>query len=80
MSFEIGDVVMLKSGGPTLTVAEIAIGGVSCVWYAEDEDNFRTAVLPAACLIGVAQDDLDDEDHEAEKKEEEEDEELRRVG
>ncbi|GGC92166.1 YodC family protein [Chelatococcus reniformis] len=65
MSFQVGDVVMLKSGGPALTVAEVAEAGVTCVWYADSDDNFRSTVLAAACLVAFDDEDDEDEDDEA---------------
>ncbi len=85
MSFEIGDVVVLKSGGPTLTVKETGSEGVTCLWYADDEEEFRTAILPAACLIAIDGEEGDegdkDEDEENDDEEDEEaDEAKERVG
>lgn len=33
MSFEIGDTVMLKSGGEIMTVEGVKDGKVECVWF-----------------------------------------------
>ncbi|UVX33143.1 MAG: putative small protein [Bacteriophage sp.] len=35
----IGDIVVLKSGGPNMTISEITLTGIVCVWY--DCDNHR---------------------------------------
>ena len=59
-SYEIGSVVMLKSGGPSLTVVKIEKTGVTVMWYAEKVEEFRTAVLPGNVLFAV--DFADDED------------------
>ncbi|MFT0890793.1 YodC family protein [Pseudochelatococcus sp. G4_1912] len=67
MSFTIGDVVMLKSGGPALTITDVSPEGISVVWYADSEDNFRTTLLPPETLILFDDEDdidLDDEDDE----------------
>lgn len=69
MGFSIGDVVMLKSGGPALTVSEIAEAGITCVWYADAEENFRSTILPADCLVPVDMGDEEDEDDEDEDDE-----------
>ena len=58
MTFSIGDVVMLKSGGPALTITEVSPEGITVVWYADSEDNFRTPLLPPETLIL-----FDDEEH-----------------
>lgn len=35
MQFNLGDVVMLKSGGPNMTVSMVTDDGyITCVWYA----------------------------------------------
>jgi uncharacterized protein YodC (DUF2158 family) len=33
MSFNVGDVVVLKSGGPKMTVDKISGNEVQCVWF-----------------------------------------------
>lgn len=72
MSFTVGDVVMLKSGGPALTVTEVGGENVTVVWYADSEDNFRTTQLPPETLILFDdEDDLDLDDEEDEDDEEE---------
>jgi uncharacterized protein YodC (DUF2158 family) len=41
-SFQIGDVVQLKSGGPAMTVDEVtAADGVWAVWFAYGKDHRR---------------------------------------
>jgi uncharacterized protein YodC (DUF2158 family) len=62
--FEIGAVVMLKSGGQTATVSKVERSDVSVTWYSEVAGDFKTAVLPAAILEEV--DFADDEDDEVE--------------
>lgn len=61
-SFAPGDVVMLKSGGATLTVTEVSGKVATCVWYAKDAEAFREEKLPVAALQLV--DFADDEDDE----------------
>lgn len=34
---KVGDVVMLKSGGPTMTVKEVTERGLLCEWFAGDK-------------------------------------------
>ncbi len=58
MEWKIGDLVQLKSGGPTMTVTKLlehgAFGGdaqVICTWYVGGEENqrpFDPATLKAA--------------------------------
>lgn len=64
-----GDVVMLKSGGPMLTVASIIGDLASCVWFSDEEDAYRFEELPTVALIAVEFDE--DEDEEEEEDEEE---------
>jgi uncharacterized protein YodC (DUF2158 family) len=46
--FKVGDVVMLKSGGPTMTVGSIAPGGViECLWFDKNNEQQHAAFSPA---------------------------------
>ncbi|MGL9619651.1 DUF2158 domain-containing protein [Bradyrhizobium sp. U531] len=67
MDLKAGDVVMLKSGGQPLTVAEVKQDEVLCVWMGMEGDLFRET-LPLAVLVQVEadeeEDDEDDEDQE----------------
>jgi uncharacterized protein YodC (DUF2158 family) len=76
MSFEPGNIVVLKSGGFQMTVAEADENGVQCVWLGEEGDLFRET-LPAAVLELVPvigpEDEDDDEDDEDEADDEEDD-------
>ncbi|MGB8902119.1 MAG: DUF2158 domain-containing protein [Methylocella sp.] len=68
VTFEPGDVVALKSGGPTMTVIGVKEDGVQCMWYAEASDEVKTAVVPAICVekatAFVYEDEDEDEDEE----------------
>ena len=69
MELKAGDVVMLKSGGQPLTVAEIKEEEVLCVWMGMEGDLFRET-LPLAVLVQVEEDEEeDDEDDEDEDEE-----------
>ena len=64
MELKAGDIVMLKSGGQPLTVAEVKGEDVLCLWMGMEGDLFRET-LPLATLIQVEEDeDEDDEDEE----------------
>jgi len=65
-----GDVVILKSGGLPMTVAEVKGDAVACVWTGGEGDLFRET-LPIAVLEAV---DIDDEEEEEDDEEEEEEE------
>ena len=82
MDVKPGDVVMLKSGGQALTVAEVNDSGAECVWIGDDGDLFRET-LPFVVLeraeIEVADEDHDEhEDEESGEGEDEEDDEHER--
>ena len=66
-----GDVVILKSGGIPMTVAEIKGDAVGCVWTGGEGDLFRET-LPLAVLEQVEVDDPDEEEDDEEEDEEEE--------
>ncbi|ABD86491.1 YodC family protein [Rhodopseudomonas palustris] len=78
-----GDVVMLKSGGHPLTVAEVKDGAVVCVWMGEEGDLFREtlplAVLERAEMLEIEDDGGDDEpSDENDDETDDEDDELER--
>lgn len=82
MAFQAGEVVVLKSGGISMTVADVGDDGVQCLWLGEEGDLFRET-LPASVLELVpaaeAEDDEKDEDEnddeaDADDEEDEEDE------
>jgi uncharacterized protein YodC (DUF2158 family) len=65
MELKAGDVVMLKSGGQPLTVAEIKGDEVLCLWMGMEGDLFRET-LPLATLVQVEEEDDDDDEDEDE--------------
>ena len=71
MDLKAGDVVMLKSGGQPLTVADIKEEEVLCVWMGMEGDLFRET-LPLATLVQVEEDSDEEEDDEDEEEEDEE--------
>jgi uncharacterized protein YodC (DUF2158 family) len=77
MGLKAGDVVVLKSGGQALTVAEVTDEMVSCVWIGEEGDLFRES-LPSAVLelahIDMSNDEDEDEHHADQDSEDDEDE------
>jgi uncharacterized protein YodC (DUF2158 family) len=70
MGLKPGDVVILKSGGHPLTVAEVNEDAIECLWMGGEGDLFRET-LPLAVLELA---EIDDSDDEEEDKEEDEDE------
>jgi uncharacterized protein YodC (DUF2158 family) len=75
MAFEPGDVVMLKSGGPSMTVVSAAEDEITCLWFGEEGELFREAI-PAVALepIFSTADDAADEDEDDDEEEDEGDE------
>ena len=63
MALKAGDVVVLKSGGQALTVADVTDDTVECIWIGEEGDLFREK-LPAAVLELALIDMSDDEDEQ----------------
>jgi uncharacterized protein YodC (DUF2158 family) len=59
---EIGDVVHLKSGGPTMTVEVITkeTAVIRCVWF--DNAELKRGIFPAATLKQAHDEDEDDDD------------------
>jgi len=68
MELKAGDIVMLKSGGQPLTVAEVKGDDILCLWMGSEGDLFRET-LPLAAL-----DRLEVEDHDEDEDEDEDDE------
>jgi uncharacterized protein YodC (DUF2158 family) len=83
MQLKAGDVVVLKSGGQPLTVADVNDQNVECIWIGEEGELFRET-LPAVTLELVEVETEDDEEEqengdEEEDEEEDDDEESRAV-
>jgi uncharacterized protein YodC (DUF2158 family) len=74
MGLKAGDVVILKSGGQPLTVAEVNDEMVECVWIGEEGDLFREK-LPSVVLELAHFEPLDDEDEHDEDEDDAEDDE-----
>ncbi len=71
MELKAGDVVMLKSGGMPLTVADVDGDDIECVWLGEEGDLFRET-LPRAVLeiaLVIPNEDEDDEDEDEDEEE-----------
>jgi uncharacterized protein YodC (DUF2158 family) len=75
MKLKAGDVVVLKSGGQALTVAEVNDENIECIWIGEEGELFRET-LPAVTLelAAVEEDDEEENGDEEEENEEEDDE------
>ena len=69
MDLKPGDVVILKSGGQPVTVAEVNEDSVECLWMGAEGELFRET-LPLAVLERAEIDPSDEEDDEEESDEE----------
>jgi uncharacterized protein YodC (DUF2158 family) len=65
MELKAGDIVMLKSGGQPLTVAEVKQDEVLCLWMGMEGDLFRET-LPLAVLVQVEEDEEEEDDEDEE--------------
>jgi len=65
MTFSAGSIVVLKSGGPAMTVVAAKEDGVECIWMS-DVGELSRMVIPVVVLdeveIGDDEDEEDDED------------------
>ncbi len=68
MDLKPGDVVILKSGGHPLTVAEVNEEAIVCLWMGGEGDLFRET-LPVATLELAEVDESDDDEDEDDKDE-----------
>ena len=83
MDLKPGDVVILKSGGHPVTVAEVNEDAVVCQWMGGEGDLFRET-LPKAVLepveIDNSEDEQDQDEDESEDDQENEDDDDRKKG
>ena len=70
MELKAGDVVMLKSGGMPLTVADVDGNDIECVWLGEEGDLFRETLPRAVLEIALVIPNEDEEDEDEEEDEE----------
>jgi uncharacterized protein YodC (DUF2158 family) len=71
MNLKPGDVVMLKSGGHTLCVAEVNEDAVECVWMGNEGELYRET-LPVAVLELVDSHEEDEEEHDEDEDDKDE--------
>lgn len=71
MELKAGDVVMLKSGGMPLTVADVDGDDIECVWLGEEGDLFRETLPRAVLEIALVIPNEDEDDEEEDEDEEE---------
>jgi uncharacterized protein YodC (DUF2158 family) len=67
MSIKPGDVVLLKSGGPSMTVVSVGEDEIGCIWIGDEGELFRET-FPSIALdmveTDLEKDDDDDDDDE----------------
>ena len=73
MAIEPGDVVALKSGGQSMTVAAVEDGVVECLWIGDNGELYRETIPSIALSLVETADADDDEDDDEEDDEEGED-------
>jgi len=69
MELKAGDIVMLKSGGQPMTIAEVKGEDVLCLWMGMEGDLFRET-LPLAALVQVEEEDEEDEEEDEDDEDE----------
>ena len=75
MDLKLGDVVILKSGGHPMTVAEVNEDAIVCLWMGSEGDLFRETLPFAVLETAVIDDSEDDEEDESDDDEEDEEDE-----
>ncbi len=74
MDLKQGDVVILKSGGHPMTVAEVHDDAVACLWMGGEGDLFRETLPLAVLELAEIENSDDEEDGEDQDDDEEGDE------
>ena len=77
MDLKPGDVVMLKSGGHSICVAEVSEDAAECVWMGNEGELYRET-LPLA-VLELVESESDDEEEDDEDEEDEDEEEHDKV-
>lgn len=72
MTFHPGDVVMLKSGGHSMTVVAAEEEDIDCLWVGEDGQMFRQSIPAVALTVveSMGNDETDDMEEEEETEDE----------
>jgi len=68
MGLKPGDVVVLKSGGHPMTVAEVDDDDIACVWMGTEGELFRETLSLAVLEAAEIEDDDEEEDDEEEEE------------
>jgi uncharacterized protein YodC (DUF2158 family) len=78
MDLKPGDVVILKSGGHPITVAEVHDDAVACLWMGGEGDLFRETLPLAVLELAEIENPDDEEDQDDEDEDHDEDEKASR--
>ena len=63
MAYLPGEIVQLKSGGPLMTIVKVEdTKRITCMWYAQEQGEFRTHVFEQAWLDEIDIEDDDDDE------------------
>ena len=57
MTFSVGDLITLKSGGPLMTISEVGSNAKCvCIWFVNAEsEKFNSGVFPNAALESASE-------------------------
>ena len=64
MDLKPGDIVVLKSGGHPITMAEVNGDAVTCLWMGGEGDLFRETLPLAVLELTEIEEEEDDEEEE----------------
>jgi uncharacterized protein YodC (DUF2158 family) len=71
MDLKPGDVVILKSGGHPMTVAEVHDDAVACLWMGGEGDLFRETIPLGALELAEIESPDEEDDDEGQDEEDE---------
>jgi uncharacterized protein YodC (DUF2158 family) len=71
MDLKPGDVVILKSGGHPMTVAEVHDAAVACLWMGGEGDLFRETIPLTTLELAEIESPDEEDDDEAQDEEDE---------
>ena len=63
MAFKPGDVVFLKSGGQSMTVAAVDEDNTECLWIGEEGELFRESI-PSVALMAAPEEEEEEEEED----------------
>jgi uncharacterized protein YodC (DUF2158 family) len=77
MTFAPGDIVALKSGGHSMTVASVDADEVDCLWLGDAGELFRQLIPAVALTVIESESEAEDADDDEDEKDEDDDDERR---